>query len=298
MRKHQPSVVGDFMKLILSFILILNTYASALGSPKESLASDRFNQKKQFILQILNNEDGIKLKTALKEILPSEDHSFIDTHISDQIKINYKIKNDVIIIDNKTKIVLTTDDAIILNGVRVKYDRSLSFENNIKNLSEKARQFGVINFFLPQKAHAVLPGLIAGKIAIDVLVPAIILGLTSALAVSYGSLVWKFFNYSLIDNAEIICSRNGKLYHNFIQNDFNIDLPEVTVIQKSILEYEKLLPQDYKCTNELAKDAQIKIRNIASTAAKKMKNDQLIEASKTKSLKDAPAPQRRSGSSH
>jgi len=287
------------VKIFLSFILFFNSFVSAVAETTADTQNvNQATQKKQLVLQILNNQDGTRLKAALKTVLPTEDHAFIDTHIPDKIQINYKINNDVITINSKTQIKLTADSAIMLNGVRVTYNTSQSFESNLKTISEKSRQFGLINLLLPQKAHAILPGLIAGKIAIDVLVPAVILGLTSALTVLYGPLVWKFFNYSMIDNAEIICNSQGQLYYNKPNMDLGVDLPEVVLVEKSLAEYKKQLSPEKKCTDSYAKEVQKQVRILASAAATKAQNEQSKKDASAAPNKDISAPKQKSSTTH
>ena len=287
------AIVGELVKIFLAFILFFNSYAySAETLPGKTVHTDQLNYKKQLVLQILKNENGTLLKQVLKEILPKEDHVYIEANVPDKLQINFKTSNDTIILNNKTRIKLTDNSTIILNGVRVAYNTAQSFESNVKNIHEKSHRFGLIYLFLPQNAHAILPGLIVGKIAIDVLVPAVILGLTSALAISYGALSWKFFNFSLVDNAEIICDSKGQLYYNKPHSDLGVDLPEVILVQTSLSEYKKQFPSEKKCTDDSAKEAQKHIRALASASLAKSKYGSIQNDSANRP-KDTPAQKQR-----
>lgn len=285
------------MRAVISIFFILTQCCLTLAAGQAyQLTSEQIKSRDQLILQILKNESGEKLKMALKEILPTSDHSFIEKNIPERLNIQFKFDQQTVVLGTKQKIILGQDHSMMMNGVRVKYDWSESFENNMSSMAEKSNKFSLFQLLLPSKAQAGV-GLVAG-IAVDYLVPAVIMAVTGSNAAAYGAMSWSFFNQSYIGNAHIICSRNGKLHYDQSANDFGKDLPEDQFIKAALKEYQNKSGLSGACTEKTAIEAEKQVRVLALAAATKARQEDEKKRSAGAAVKGVSAPIQRQGTAY
>lgn len=280
------------MKTILSFFFILNQCSFGLAAEQKSrLTTEQIVVRDQLVLQILKNESGQKLKEALKEILPASDQDFVDKNIPEKLKTQFKFDQQTIVLRSNQKIILGEDGSMMINGVRVKYDWSKSFEDNVHSMIEKSKKFSLLYLMLPNEARASV-GLIAG-VAVDYIVPAVILAVMGSNVTAYGAMSWSFFNQSYIGNAHIICASNGKLFYDQSANDFGKDLPEDQFIKAALGEYQKKPEASGKCSPKMAIEAEKQVRVLALTAAQKARQDKMKKRSEDSPIKGYSTPTQR-----